>query len=307
MGLSCHCIRYNSSVIDINGVERRRPTTAQAGCCSLIYKRDGIFARTKKIRGLNEQGGTSSFFHTDVPFKAEIIIDSRSNPKTIYVNTRMKIINSTANTDLHRHNRHITDESVRILTSNLINSIKRFWNNTYRLRIEDKKCGERIFDVEFNPIFTDYRPHYKVNCVNVLDNSNINPLAEYFRSIVLGIDLKYISKFEMTLNLGVHNLETVFSHEYGHIVGNADEYPEDNRLFVRYEHLNGREEIHYMPLELMGDWTASGAYARPKRYVLPVGYAVVKVLRHFGVEVTDMEPMSRNDPDEFRNLIHDKW
>ncbi|AGT11031.1 hypothetical protein [Paracoccus aminophilus] len=271
---------------------RSKSNSAKAACCDCVYRKDGIHGPSGKISQLRFDGVTKNG-QSDTGFKAEIIIDSQSADKKVYVSTRMKAVNKTADTARYPSTVALSDADLTTAIANIPASIRAAWNaRPYKLKITDSKCGERLYTVTFNATFTEASPHYAVDFMNVpmtVTTPDYKSL-ESWRSYVL--PSSYTAKFNIddsrsaTKSSGDKTLEP---HEYGHMIGLKDEYTDEpaDRNGCIYEFYNGTTQKVGANGELMGNM--SHHTAQPERYCLTIAYAVVAVFAQNGVRVTALE------------------
>lgn len=276
---------------DLTGL-RAKSKSASSACCDCVYRKDGTHGSSGKIRQLKFDGVTENG-SKDSAFKAEIIIDSQSTDKKIYVSTRMAALNRTSDTDRYPGTVAISDADMNTKVAKIPPAIRNAWNaRPYKLRITDSKCGERLYSVKFDAFFSASSPHYTIDFVNVPESvkkADYKSLASW-RSYVL--PSSYTAKFNIddsrsaTKSISAKTLEP---HEYGHMIGLKDEYTDHalDRNGCIYEFYDGVTEKVSANRELMSDM--QNKTAQPERYCLTIAYAVVAIFAQNGVRVTALE------------------
>lgn len=263
---------------------RAKSSSASAACCDCVYRKDGIHGSSGKISQLKFDGVTKNG-QKDTAFKAEIIVDSQSADKKVYVLTRMSALNRTTDTARYPGTVEIKGEDIKTKISTIPAAIRSAWNaRPYKLRITDSKCGERQYSVKFDPSFSASSPHYTVDFVNVPMSVTTPDYRgiESYRSYVL--PSSYTAKF----NLGESRSATV-PHEYGHMIGLKDEYTDkgQDRNGCIYEFYDGTKQKVGANTDLMSGM--QNKTAQPERYCLTIAYAVVAIFAQNGIRVTALE------------------
>ncbi|MCO5065681.1 MAG: hypothetical protein M9924_14880 [Rhizobiaceae bacterium] len=268
---------------------RKRSTTAVAGCCACVYLKDGTHGPSYKLRQFNI-GGTKYTYDHD--FDAEIIIDGEITPPMIYVNTRLKGNNYTEKSDISPGTIKVSDETFKKYLKSAETKINNAWNKgPYKLKITDKKCGEREFEVRFNVGFTDESPHYEVYVVNSPKNEGLfDPFGHHTH--VSWVDQEdHIVK----LNIGGYWEDEYAStadpltapHEYGHMIGLLDEYQSFRWDFNGCKYKYNSE--NFGELFRNGLMSCDDMFAKPCRYLVTIADAVAKIFAENGVRVTNLE------------------
>ncbi|MCO5065682.1 MAG: hypothetical protein M9924_14885 [Rhizobiaceae bacterium] len=209
------------------------------------------------------------------------------------MSTRLQAQNVTADVDRFPGTIALGEAEFRERVDRIAPAINAIWNaGSRKIRIRDEKCGERIYDVEFNVVFAE-PPHYKIEFVNVpetvtaLDENGEESYDTYTNMSAQS------AKFNLGDTESAANNQSVRiytePHEYGHMIGLLEEYADEARNIrgCLYRHFGAPPEIEVSQRGLMGHGEDIGVL--PARYFLPVADAVLKMLEAKGVTVTAME------------------
>lgn len=271
---------------------RSKSNSASAACCDCVYRKDGVHGSSGKISQIKFDGATKNG-QKDTAFKAEIIIDSQAADKKVHVLTRMAAVNRTSDTARYPGTLAMTDTDMQAKVAMIPAAIRRAWNaRPYKLKITDSKCGERLYDVNFNPSFSTSYPHYQIDFINVPDAVVTPDYKSIASSRSYVLPSSYMAKFNLDDSRSAtqpSSANTLEPHEYGHMIGLKDEYtdPKMDRNGCIYEFFNGTIQKIGANGDLMSGMKTKTA--QPERYCLTIAYAVVAIFAQSGVRVVALE------------------
>ncbi len=267
---------------------RNQTANAKAGCCNCSFSKSGKFDSTGKIQQLKADGVTPNG-QNDSAWTGEVFVASDGKKGTVTVFHRLQALNKTTDTTKYPDTTAVSDADLETMVAKIPPAIEKAWNaKGWKLKITDKKCGERLFDVKFTARMVASDAHYKLDFVNVPGMGTSND--------VMGISSG--RSYILPPNRGKFNLgdsrsatdggdEELEPHEFGHMIGLKDEYldvPHD-RGGVKYEFPDKTTETVAVNDELMGNMAHKTA--RPNRYCVTIAYAAIAVLEANGCTVTD--------------------
>ena len=283
-------VDYTADTTDITQL-RNQAASGRAGCCTCSFVKSGRFGSFNKLTQYMYDGVTPNG-QGDIPWTAEVFVASDGTAGQVTVFQKHKVVNKTADTASYPDTRPVSDEDLKAMVAKIPEAIARAWNGrAYKLKITDRRCGERLFDVRFVVSMVETEGHYTLHFVNVPGMGT----APDVRGVLSGRSY-IISPNQGKFNLGDYRTatnndhdESLEVHEFGHMIGLIDEYPDQgfNRGGVRYLFPDGTTEMAGVTSELMG--TMSNKVPIPTRYCVTVACAAISVLEANGFAVTDCE------------------